>query len=67
MYVIFIKYDYTARPSFCKIILLKKRKAYKKAASDYRHEQYLKFAEKKRAATKARKISEANSKRNKKN
>ena len=44
-----------------------KRKAYKKAASDYRHEQYLKFAEKKRAATKARKISEADSKRNKKN
>lgn len=41
--------------------------ASKKAASDYRHRKYLEFAEKKRAAAKIRKESEAELKREKRN
>lgn len=40
---------------------------YKKAARDYRHRKYLEFAEKKRIAAKARKESEAELKRKKRN
>ena len=41
------------------------KEAYKETARDYRHRKYLEFAEKKRAAAKARKESERNNKKQK--